>query len=77
MDDETKARLRTLAEEYVTFVEGMRNGQYADSDEWQQLSSARMLVHDELLRLTGMTRCDDMYRYCRELLAKPASRSLR
>jgi len=77
MDAETTARLRTLAEEYVTLVEMMRGGQYADSDEWQQLSSACMLVHDELLRLTGMTRRDDMYRYCGELLTKPASRSLR
>jgi hypothetical protein len=75
MDDDTNTRLRLLAEEYVSYVEAMRNGQYADSDEWQQLSSARMLVHDDLLRLTGMTRRDDMYRYCREVLAKPASRS--
>ena len=73
MHDEQTGRLRTLAEEYVTLVEAMRAGQYADSDEWQRMSSDRTLVHDELLRLTGMTRRDDMYRYCRELLSSMAS----
>jgi hypothetical protein len=70
MDDETTARLRTLAEEYVGYVEAMRGGQYADSDEYQRWSADRTLVHDELLRLTGMTRRDDMYRYCCNLLAR-------
>jgi hypothetical protein len=75
MDDAVVARLRLLAEEYVTLVEAMRSGQYADSDEWQQLSSERMLVHDELLRLTGLTRRNDMYAYCREVLTKQVSDS--
>ena len=75
MDDAVMAHLRLLAEEYVTLVEAMRGGQFADMDEYQRLSADRTLVHDELLRLTGMTRRDDMYRYCRELLAKPGSRS--
>lgn len=69
MSDETTARLRALAEEYVTFVDMMRGGQYADMDEYQRLSADRTLVHDELLRLTGMTRHDDMYRYCKALVA--------
>jgi hypothetical protein len=73
MRDEHAGRLRALAEEYVMLVEAMRGGRYADSDEWQRMSSDRMLVHDELLLLTGMTRCDDMYRYCRELLAGTVS----
>lgn len=73
MDDETKAHLRTLAEEYVTLVEAMRGGQYADSDEWQRLSADRTLVHDELLQLTGMTRRDDMYAFCRNLLVQHTS----
>jgi hypothetical protein len=77
MDHEIEARLRALAEEYVTYVEMMRGGQYTDSDEYQRMSADRTLVHDELLRLTGMTRRDDMYGYCRALLAKPASRSSR
>ena len=63
------ARLQALAEEYVAYVDAMRGGQYADSDEWQRLSSERTLVHDELLQLTGMTRRDDMYAYCRAVLA--------
>ena len=73
MDSEQVAHLRSLAEEYVTFVETMRAGQYTDSDEWQRLSSDRMLVHDELLRITGMTRRDDMYAFCRELLMQRLS----
>ena len=73
MDSEQATHLRSLAEEYVTFVETMRSGQYNNSDEWQRLSGDRTLVHDELLRLTGMTRRDDMYHNCRELLAKGAS----
>jgi hypothetical protein len=77
MDDAMAARLRTLAEEFVAFVDAMRGGQYADSDEWRQLRSARTVVRDELPRLTGMTRRDDMHGYCRELLAKRASRSHR
>ncbi|HEU5013355.1 MAG TPA: hypothetical protein VFT66_12525 [Roseiflexaceae bacterium] len=72
MHDEQTGRLRALAEEYVTLVEAMRGGQYADSDEWQRMSSDRTLVHDELLSLTGMTRRDDMYRYCRDLLSTKA-----
>lgn len=68
MDVETIARLRALAKEYVTFVDMMRGGQYADSDEYQRLSADRTLVHDELLRLMGMTRRDDMYRYCKTVL---------
>lgn len=69
MDAETTARLHTLAEEYVSFVDMMRGGQYADSDEYLRLSADRTLVHDELLLLTGMTRRDDMYRFCRASLA--------
>lgn len=71
MDNAATARLRSLAEEYTVFVEMMRSGQYADSDEWQRLSADRTLVHDELLRMTGMTRRDDMYRYCKTVLAAP------
>lgn len=68
MNAEEQGRLRTLAEEYVTLVREMRNGQ-RDSDEWQRLSADRTLVHDELLMLTGMTRRDDMYRFCCDMLA--------
>jgi hypothetical protein len=68
MDSEQAAHLRSLAEEYVTLVDAMRSGQYADMDEYQRLSADRTLVHDELLRLTEMTRKNDMYRYCKTLL---------
>jgi hypothetical protein len=51
----------------------MRNGQYADQDEWQVMSSQRMLVHDELIVLTGVTDRSQMYAYCRNLLDMPAA----
>jgi hypothetical protein len=70
MDDtQTHGRLVALAEEYVGYVEAMRTGQFADDEEWRRLSSERTLVHDELLQMTGMTRKDDMYVFCRNLLA--------
>lgn len=69
MTEAERERLATLAGEYVAYVTAMREGQYADMDEWQRLSSERTLVHDELLRLTRMTRQDDMYAFCRNLLA--------
>ena len=67
---EVQGRLRMLAGEYVALVEAMQTGQYADDAEWRTLSSDRTLVHDELLRLIGMTRAEDMYAYCREMLAR-------
>lgn len=36
---EQVGRVRALAAEYVALVEVMRNGQYADHDEWQALIS--------------------------------------
>lgn len=68
MDAAQQKRLELLASEYIALVEAMREGRYADSDEWQRLSADRSLAHDELLALTGMTRKDDMYAHCRELL---------
>lgn len=68
-DNERFARIRALAEEYVTLVDLMRQGQYADDAEWRQLSSQRSLVHDELITLTGLLERPAMYGYCRELLA--------
>lgn len=69
MDDATNARVHTLAAEYVELVDMMRGGQYADDDEYRQLSSQRTLTHDELIRLTGVTDRKAMYGYCRALLA--------
>ena len=73
MHDETTARMRTLAAEYIALVELMRGGQYADAEEWQALSSQRMLTHDALIRLTGVTDRPAMYGYCRALLAGEVS----
>lgn len=69
MDDATAARIKTLAAEYVELVDMMRGGQYADDDEYRQLSSQRTLTHDELIRLTGVTERKAMYGHCRALLA--------
>jgi hypothetical protein len=68
MSDELAGRLRALAEEYTVLVDAMRSGQY-DGAEYQRLSADRTLVHDELLQHTGMTRRDDMYAFCRDVLA--------
>lgn len=73
-ESQTQARLLILAEEYVSYVEAMRTGQFADDEEWRTLSSERTLVHDELLRMTGMTRKDDMYLFCKNLLADSRNR---
>jgi hypothetical protein len=73
---ELQRRLETLAGEYVTLVEAMRQGQYADDEEWQRLSADRTLVHDELLAPRGVTRGDDMYAHCRELLRRSRGRGL-
>jgi len=69
MDDAATARIRTLAAEYVELVDIMRGGQYADDEEYRQLSSQRTLTHDELIRLTGITERKAMYNHCRTLLA--------
>ncbi|HEU5014273.1 MAG TPA: hypothetical protein VFT66_17245 [Roseiflexaceae bacterium] len=67
---EHNAHIRILAEEYVALVDAMRNGDYADDEEWRRLSSDRALVHDELIMLTGLTERHQMYAYCRNLLAR-------
>jgi len=69
MDDATTAHIKTLAAEYVELVDMMRGGQYADDEEYRQLSSQRTLIHDELIRLTGVTERKAMYGHCRALLA--------
>ena len=73
MDDETTARIHTLAAEYVELVDMMRGGQYADDEEYRHLSVQRGLTHDELIRLTGVTDRPAMYGYCRALLAGEVS----
>ena len=66
--DEETARIQILAEEYIALVEAMRNGEYADMEEWQRMSSERTLIHDELIERTGVTDRSKMYGYCRTLL---------
>lgn len=75
--DEEAARIRVLAAEYVELVDMMRNGQYADAEEYRALSSQRTLVHDELIRMTGLTERKAMYGYCRALLAESGCLSAR
>jgi hypothetical protein len=69
MHDELAARIAALAADYVALVDTMRGGQYADEDEYRTLSSQRTVVHDELIRLTGLEERPAMYGYCRDLLA--------
>lgn len=63
-------RLLALAGEYVELVEAMREGRYADDEEYRQLSSQRTVVHDELIQLTGLEERPAMYGYCRRLLSR-------
>lgn len=63
-------RLLVLASEYVELVEAMREGRYADDEEWRQLSSQRTVVHDELIQLTGLEERPAMYGYCRQVLSE-------
>lgn len=65
--------MHALAEEYVSLVDSMRQGHYADATERQILSSQRSIVHDELIRLTGLTERAAMYGYCHELLRSRSS----
>lgn len=67
-DEQVANRIATLAAEYVAFVDAMRGGQYTDEEEYRILSSQRTLVHDELIRLTGVTERSAMYGYCRRVL---------
>lgn len=69
MHEDEAVRIRILAAEYVELVELMREGQFADDEEYRQLSSQRTLTHDELIRITGLADRKAMYGYCRQLLA--------
>lgn len=68
MEEDVRGRTRALAEEYVSLVDAMRGGHYADADEWRQLGSQRTLVHDELIALTGVAERSRMYAHCRAIL---------
>jgi hypothetical protein len=69
MNDAIAQRLQTLAAEYVDLVDAMREGRHVGEEEWRQLSSARTVVHDELIALTGITERRLMYTHCRAVLA--------
>lgn len=74
VDADLAARIAALAEDYVTLVDAMRGGQYADEDEYRTMSGQRTVVHDELIWLTGIDDRPAMYGYCRDLLAgRPAN----
>ena len=62
------SRLLTLYREYIATVDSMYNGQRTTA-EIHQLDAQRLLLHDELCRLTGVARSADMYRHAKtELL---------
>lgn len=61
MDD----HLIVLAREYIEIVDQIRNGAY---DDFQTADSQRMLLHDDLCRLTRLDRSEDMYRHCKNIL---------
>jgi hypothetical protein len=60
-------RLITLYREYIATVDSMYNGNHTTA-EIRQLDSERILLHDELCRLTGLARGADMYRHAKNEL---------
>ena len=57
--------LLTLLKEYVDVVDAMGSGQYT-TEETRTLDSERILLHDRILEITGLTRETDMYRHARD-----------
>ena len=64
----TDAYTLTLAREYVQIVSTIQNGQYNSPEEWQALDRERQTTHNELCRVLNVSRREDMYRLCRNLL---------
>lgn len=61
------SRLLTLCKEYIQTVDSMYNGQHTTA-EIRVLDSQRQLLHDELCRLTGLSKSADMYRHAKDEL---------
>lgn len=53
--------LLSLCRDYISYVDFQRCGLF--------IGGQRAQVHDELLRLTGMTRDQDMYVWCKEQIS--------
>ena len=51
-----------MAREYVEIVDAVLNGQY---DDLRAIDSHRLVLHEQILRYTGLTRATDMYRWCK------------
>lgn len=65
---EREQRLRTLAHEYLGYINLMAMPDLSAADR-QYLSAQRTIVHDELIAITGLARPFDMAGYCADLLA--------
>lgn len=57
--------LLSLCQDYITAVDGHRSG----SGDPAGHDSARLVLHEQLLEYTGLTRETDMYRWCCDQLA--------
>jgi hypothetical protein len=61
---EMDLHLLTMLKEYVDFVDAFNSGDYEGSI--QGLDSQRLVLHEQLLQYTGLTRATDMYRYAKD-----------
>lgn len=61
------AYLVSLCQDYCAYVDAMRGGQYT-TEEIRAIDSQRQVVHDELCRITGKDRSEDMYAYARAVV---------
>lgn len=59
--------LVTLCRDYLDLIREMASGRYSTAD-LHTLDSDRQLLHNELLRITGLDPADDMAAYARRVL---------
>ena len=69
MPTQIETYIRSLAVDYLFYIEAMDSGAY-DLDDLQKIASQRSICHDELIRLLGdaYARPFDMRAYCRQLV---------
>ena len=65
-------RVLSLCIEYTNLVDSMRHGRY-DADELRSLDSDRLVLHEQLMEMTGLDRTTDMYRFARDEMHKARS----
>lgn len=67
---EEQSRLLSLCREYILLVDMMRGRYYEDGDEHMRMGVERIVLQDELIRMTGLTDRRKMYSYCKSVIKK-------